>query len=276
MEYGLIIENYKFVVVVRNQMGFESASTRSLLILFAIIIGGAVVFIGVFVFPITNLVRGTITEDVIIIGTTGGNCGVQSTDLFEPKTILNCDLPSGTNVTISYQEGTATARIIGINNKVDEGKFVIIPDGAADPSLDPQIKDRPEEWYIPSRLDVNIGDTVTWINEDREKHTVTSGNSSGRFGFIQGKLGEPDGIFNSDLFAAGEEWSYTFEEIGVFTYFCNIHPWMSGMVVIGESDTVGILSSSREGSLLIQLATYLPVVVILGAIVALVFWFRKN
>ena len=51
---------------------------------------------------------------------------------------------------------------------------------------------------------------------------------------------------------------------------------MSGMVVVGESDTVGILSSPREGSLLIQLATYLPVVVILGAIVALVFWFRKN
>lgn len=257
-------------------MGFESASTRSLLTLFAIIIGGVVVFIAVFVFPITNLSRGTITEDVIIIGTTGGNCGVQSTDQFEPKTIPNCDLPSGTNVTITYQQGTATARIIGINNKVDEEKFVIIPDGAADPSLDPQIKDRPEEWYIPSRLDVDVGDTVTWINEDREKHAITSGISSGRFGFIQGELGESDGIFDSDLFAEGEKWSYTFEETGAFTYFCNIHPWMSAMIVVGESDTFGITISSREDPLLIQLATYLPVVGILGGIIALVFWFRKN
>jgi len=124
--------------------------------------------------------------------------------------------------------------ILPSNNIYAEEKIVAIPKGAGDPSFDPQIKDRPAEWYVPTALNVKVGDTVTWINEDTTKHTVTSGKSSGRFGFVEGKLGEPDGIFDSGLFDAGERWSYTFDEAGTFTYFCTIHPWMSGMVVVEQ------------------------------------------
>ena len=33
-------------------------------------------------------------------------------------------------------------------------------------------------------------------------------------------------------FSPGESWSYEFEESGTFSYFCIIHPWMEGIVIV--------------------------------------------
>ena len=114
-----------------------------------------------------------------------------------------------------------------------EEKTVIIPKGAGDPSLDPSVKDRPSEWYIPSTLRVQQGDTVTWINnEETENHVVTSGEGITRLELTLGKLGEADGLFDSGLFAPREQWSYTFNEPGIYNYFCTVHPWMVGTVIV--------------------------------------------
>lgn len=116
-----------------------------------------------------------------------------------------------------------------------EDYTIIIPTGASDPSFDPQIKDRPEEWYVPTKLTIKANDKVTWVNNDTEKHTVTSGLSSGRTGFIRGDLGTHDGIFDSGLFQSEHRWSYTFTFVGTFPYFCTLHPWMFGVIeVIGS------------------------------------------
>ncbi|KFM15957.1 blue copper domain-containing protein, partial [Marine Group I thaumarchaeote SCGC RSA3] len=48
-------------------------------------------------------------------------------------------------------------------------------------------------------------------------------------------FGTPDGIFDSGRFLPGESWSYQFEESGRFSYFCTIHPWMDGMVIVEEA-----------------------------------------
>ena len=48
-------------------------------------------------------------------------------------------------------------------------------------------------------------------------------------------FGTPDGIFDSGRFLPGESWSYQFEESGRFSYFCIIHPWMDGMIVVEEA-----------------------------------------
>ena len=108
---------------------------------------------------------------------------------------------------------------------------VVIPPRASDPSFDPQFA-RPDDFYSPPSLTVGVNDTVTWVNNDTEKHTVTSGESSGRIGFIQGNMGEPDGIFDSGLFDVGKEWSYSFTLPGLFPYFCTLHPWMYGVVEV--------------------------------------------
>jgi len=110
-----------------------------------------------------------------------------------------------------------------------EEYIVDIPFGAYNPELNTPA----EVWYDPPQMVVTTGDTITWYNDDRESHTVTSGESSGRFGWMDNKsLGKPDGIFDSERFLPGESWSYKFEESGTFSYFCTIHPWMEGIVIV--------------------------------------------
>ncbi|MFB5620664.1 MAG: plastocyanin/azurin family copper-binding protein, partial [Nitrosopumilus sp.] len=105
---------------------------------------------------------------------------------------------------------------------------VTIPKGSANPSIDiTNLEER--KWYLPSKLEINSGDIVKWINNDRESHSVTSGMGSGIQSLLTNKLGTPNGIFDSGLFGDGESWSYNFtNKKGIFTYFCTLHPWMIG------------------------------------------------
>ena len=119
-----------------------------------------------------------------------------------------------------------------VNSSYAEEFIVSIPFGAFNPELNTPA----EVWYDPPELTVRVGDTVTWTNDDREGHTVTSGESAGRFDWMSAqKLGEPDGIFDSQRFMPDESWSFTFEEEGLFPYYCIIHPWMGGVVFVHPS-----------------------------------------
>jgi plastocyanin len=110
-----------------------------------------------------------------------------------------------------------------------EEYIIDIPFGAYNPELNTPA----EVWYDPPQITVTVGDVITWYNDDREAHTVTSGESPGRFGWMNNRdFGTSDGIFDSAQFAPGESWSYEFEESGTFTYFCIIHPWMEGIVIV--------------------------------------------
>jgi len=94
---------------------------------------------------------------------------------------------------------------------------VIIPVGTAIPGC--------EEFnacYEPSLVTASIGTTITWENTDNAPHTVTSGNPNDG----------PDGIFDSDLLMAGASFEVTFNDAGSYDYFCMVHPWMEGDVII--------------------------------------------
>ena len=77
--------------------------------------------------------------------------------------------------------------------------------------------------YLPSSLEVQVGDTVSWSNDDTAAHTVSSGTPDGL-----------DGIFDSNLFMAGTTFEFTFDDIGTYPYFCMVHPWMTGEVIVNE------------------------------------------
>ena len=110
-----------------------------------------------------------------------------------------------------------------------EEKFVTIPFGAYNPELNTPA----ENWFSPPTLSVEVGDTVTWVNDDKEAHTITSGTGTGRFGWMSGqKFGEPTGFFDSERFMPDQNWSFTFDKQGTFLYFCKIHPWMEGVVSV--------------------------------------------
>ncbi len=97
---------------------------------------------------------------------------------------------------------------------------VIVPEGSGVPGCE-----ETDECWFPSVVTVGVGETVTWLNVDTAAHTVTSGSAADG----------PDGIFDSMLFMADTEFSHTFDEEGTFVYFCMVHPWMAGTVIVGEA-----------------------------------------
>jgi len=120
--------------------------------------------------------------------------------------------------------------LLTFQNTVAEEQTVSIPFGAYNPELNTPA----EVWYDPPTISVKKGDTITWINDDREGHTITSGEGSGRFGWMSDDFGTPDRLFESGRFMPGESWSYIFEEEGTFQYFCTIHPWMEAIVIVEQ------------------------------------------
>ncbi len=98
------------------------------------------------------------------------------------------------------------------------GASVTIPRGAGTfrEVADGDFSDAALGGYDAPILEVAVGDTVTWTNDDVMVHTVTA----------------QDGSFDSDIFGPGETWSYTFTEAGEFNYACTPHPWMRGRIVV--------------------------------------------
>jgi len=123
--------------------------------------------------------------------------------------------------------------IFGIAEDSHAEEFTIsIPYGAYNPELNTPA----EVWYDPPEISVNVGDAITWFNDDREGHTVTSGEGPGRFEWMDTKsLGKTDGIFDSGRFMPNDSWTYVFERAGTFPYFCTIHPWMEGIVNVEQT-----------------------------------------
>lgn len=94
---------------------------------------------------------------------------------------------------------------------------VTIASGASTPGCETN-----KECYSPYSITITQGDTVEWKNTDTAAHTVTSGSlDSG-----------PDGLFDSSLFMSGNSFSFTFDTEGTVQYFCMVHPWMTGEVVV--------------------------------------------
>jgi plastocyanin len=72
--------------------------------------------------------------------------------------------------------------------------------------------------YNPNPIEIKVGDTVTWINNESSPHTVTSSSN--------------DSNFDSDVLRRGEAFSFTFDKEGQYPYFCALHPSMVGTVVL--------------------------------------------
>jgi len=70
--------------------------------------------------------------------------------------------------------------------------------------------------FGPETLTVPVGATVTWTNKDDIPHTTVS----------------TDGAFKSKVMDTDEKFSYTFTKPGTYSYFCSVHPKMTGKVVV--------------------------------------------
>ena len=72
--------------------------------------------------------------------------------------------------------------------------------------------------YLQQRLQIIVGTTVEWTNNDPMPHTVTAVNGS----------------FNSGLINPGKKYRHTFTKAGTFSFFCQPHPFMKGTIVVRE------------------------------------------
>ena len=70
--------------------------------------------------------------------------------------------------------------------------------------------------FDPAQLNVKVGTTVTWTNQDDIPHTVVCPAK------FRSKAMDTDGSF-----------SFTFTEAGEYKYFCSLHPHMTGSVKVG-------------------------------------------
>jgi plastocyanin len=70
--------------------------------------------------------------------------------------------------------------------------------------------------FGPQTLTVPIGATVTWTNKDDIPHTTVS----------------TDGVFKSKVMDTDEKFSFTFTKAGTYSYYCSVHPKMTGKVVV--------------------------------------------
>jgi plastocyanin len=70
--------------------------------------------------------------------------------------------------------------------------------------------------FSPERLTITVGTTVTWTNHDDIPHTVAA----------------KDRAFKSKVMDTDESYSFTFATPGEYTYFCSLHPHMTGTIVV--------------------------------------------
>ena len=70
--------------------------------------------------------------------------------------------------------------------------------------------------FMPDTLSVKMGTTVVWTNTDGMPHTVV--DLSGRFA--------------SGTLASGQTYAYAFTMVGMYTYYCSLHPEMKAGVIL--------------------------------------------
>jgi len=83
--------------------------------------------------------------------------------------------------------------------------------------------------FSPNPVNVKVGDTVTWTNNDSQLHTVTSGT-----GPSDPQMGKQfdSGLTGASVLGPGKTFSHTFTTAGTFSYFCQLHPAMVGKVIV--------------------------------------------
>src|SRR5262249_62166366 len=70
--------------------------------------------------------------------------------------------------------------------------------------------------FTQPTLTVPVGTTITWTNRDLDEHTVTA----------------KDRLFSSRGLDPGESFAYQFDAPSTYEYFCALHPYMTGRVIV--------------------------------------------
>ena len=70
--------------------------------------------------------------------------------------------------------------------------------------------------FVPQRVTIKPGTTVTWVNDDDIPHAIAATGKE----------------FRSKVLDTNDKYSFTFTTVGTFEYFCSLHPHMTGTIVV--------------------------------------------
>jgi plastocyanin len=168
--------------------------------------------------------EGEVTEDV----DNGNTTGTDTDGLTEEGDDLGAEEDATATTTTGDDDGDGVASTAAdddtaadVDGDDNEEVIVVIP---------PDSSTLTDDAYRPNPIEVNTGDTVTWINDDSTSHTATSGSpESGSTGMFGGTDDSPE-IIGPE----GDTQSFTFDEAGEFEYYCTLHPSMVGTVIVTE------------------------------------------
>ena len=120
---------------------------------------------------------------------------------------------------LAYAQDNATTMSGNITGTTSAsgGDSVTISLGSSSPSNG--------KFFVPDTLMVLKETTVSWTNGDSTLHTVTSGSPEA------GNSGTGT-EFDSSYLAAGKTFQHQFSISGTFDYYCTLHPYMKGKVVV--------------------------------------------
>ncbi|MDH2908041.1 MAG: hypothetical protein PXX83_08115 [Candidatus Nitrosotalea sp.] len=93
-------------------------------------------------------------------------------------------------------------------------EFIVIPRGVVSPTNVTS--------FIPLHLEIFRGTTVVWINEDSVGHVIQSTDD----------MGKPIPPITSDVLRTNEEFSYTFENPGIYHYYDPLDSWRMGTITV--------------------------------------------
>jgi predicted secreted protein with PEFG-CTERM motif len=113
---------------------------------------------------------------------------------------------------------------------------------AAQGSGAPGCEETAEGCYIPSTATVDVGGKVIFSNPDSAAHTFTSGDPT-----------MPDTVqvlFDSGLVMAGSTYEWSPTEVGTVAYFCMVHPWMQGVIIVQEVEAEEAEEMMDEGTMM--------------------------
>ena len=98
--------------------------------------------------------------------------------------------------------------------------------------------------YVPPLVSVPTGITIVWFNDDPGQiHTVTSGLPDSQ---------DSGQLFNSGILPYGGFYQVTFTTPGDYTYYCTLHPYMYGIVHVGEGSETGHHFTMKSGASLVS------------------------
>jgi plastocyanin len=90
--------------------------------------------------------------------------------------------------------------------------------------------------YSAQTKTATTGTNITWTNTGGQPHTTTECTPSDNANACPDGAGSNTSAaraFDSPTLGKNSQYSYTFHALGTFHYYCTIHPWMHGTIIVG-------------------------------------------